>query len=124
MQIVLLLLTQCVWCDHSPPHRCSHGLDTTIDVIPHHGSTDPLIVIKVLEHHGINHDTIMQSLPGVQTAMNQHFLAHAAERAGEGLEMLPGVEHLLMALKVSWSLCLRNGHGAAPTGLDVDDEVG
>jgi hypothetical protein len=29
------------------------GLDTNIDVVEHHGSTDPLIVLKVLEHHGI-----------------------------------------------------------------------
>jgi hypothetical protein len=29
------------------------GLDTHIDIIPHHGGTDPLIAIKVLEHHGI-----------------------------------------------------------------------
>jgi hypothetical protein len=28
-------------------------LDTTIDVVEHHGSTDPLIILKVLEHHGI-----------------------------------------------------------------------
>jgi hypothetical protein len=27
--------------------------DTHIDIIPHHGGTDPLIAIKVLEHHGI-----------------------------------------------------------------------
>ena len=29
------------------------GLDTHIDVVKHHGGTDPLIVVKVLEHHGI-----------------------------------------------------------------------
>lgn len=29
------------------------GLDTHIDIIPHHGGTDPLIVLKVLEHHGV-----------------------------------------------------------------------
>jgi hypothetical protein len=34
------------------------GLDTHIDVIKHHGSTDPLIVIKVLEHHGISKEEV------------------------------------------------------------------
>lgn len=29
------------------------GLDTHIDIIPHHGGTDPLIAIKVLEHCGV-----------------------------------------------------------------------
>jgi hypothetical protein len=29
------------------------GLDTHIDVIKHHGGTDPLIILAVLEHHGI-----------------------------------------------------------------------
>lgn len=28
-------------------------LDTTIDVVPHHGSTDPLILVRVLQHHGV-----------------------------------------------------------------------
>lgn len=30
------------------------NLDTAIEVIKHHGSTDPLILIKVQEHHGIS----------------------------------------------------------------------
>jgi hypothetical protein len=29
-------------------------IDTNIDVVPHHGSTDPLILIKVLQHHGVD----------------------------------------------------------------------
>ena len=29
------------------------GVDTNIDVIKHHGSTDPLILLSVLGHHGI-----------------------------------------------------------------------
>lgn len=29
------------------------GIDTTIDVIPHHGSTDTLILVAVLVVHGI-----------------------------------------------------------------------
>ena len=33
------------------PQVC--GLDTDIDVIKHHGSTDPLILVGILMHHGI-----------------------------------------------------------------------
>jgi len=29
------------------------GIDTNIDVISHHGGTDPLIAVKVMMHHGI-----------------------------------------------------------------------
>jgi phosphoglycolate phosphatase len=28
-------------------------IDTNIDVIKHHGSTDPLILVRILEYHGI-----------------------------------------------------------------------
>lgn len=35
------------------------NLDTNIDVIHHHGSTDPLILVKVLTHaHGIDKETV------------------------------------------------------------------
>ena len=30
-----------------------YGIDTHVDVIQHHGNTDPLILIRVLEYHGI-----------------------------------------------------------------------
>lgn len=30
-----------------------YGLDTNLDVIQHHGNTDPLILIRVAEFHGI-----------------------------------------------------------------------
>jgi hypothetical protein len=33
-------------------------VDTNIDVIKHHGSTDPLILVSVLAHHGIPHDQV------------------------------------------------------------------
>lgn len=29
-----------------------YGIDTDIDVVKHHGSTDPLILVSVLMHHG------------------------------------------------------------------------
>lgn len=34
------------------------GLDTHIDVVHHHGSTDPLILLKVVVHHGIDIETV------------------------------------------------------------------
>lgn len=34
------------------------GVETNIDVIKHHGSTDPLILIGVLEHHGVSHKQV------------------------------------------------------------------
>jgi phosphoglycolate phosphatase len=38
--------------------RSVFGLETNIDVVKHHGSTDPLIVIKVLEFHGITKEQV------------------------------------------------------------------
>lgn len=38
-------------------------LDTNIDVVEHHGSTDPLIVLKVLEHHGIPKEQVRVAFP-------------------------------------------------------------
>ena len=34
------------------------GVDTNIDDIKHHGSTDPLILVSVLAHHGVPHDQV------------------------------------------------------------------
>ncbi|GLC33412.1 hypothetical protein PLESTM_000068400 [Pleodorina starrii] len=82
----------------------SHGfkavfeLDTHIDVISHHGSTDPLIIIKVLEHHGISKDEAMAKLPAVQAEMERYFLAHI-DQAAVGIELLPGVKQLLTELQ-------------------------
>jgi hypothetical protein len=49
------------------------GLDTNIDVVEHHGSTDPLIVLKVLEHHGIPKEQVRL----VWTVILQIALLHA-----------------------------------------------
>jgi hypothetical protein len=37
--------------------------DTHIDVVQHHGSTDPLICIKVLVHYGIPKDEVRHEQP-------------------------------------------------------------
>ena len=87
------------------------GIETTIDVVPHHGSTDPLILVKVLEFHGIDKQTSMEKLPEMQEAMVKHFLERRSE-AGEGLEILPGVVDLLRILKDNddVSICLCTGN--------------
>ena len=87
------------------------GLETNIDVVPHHGSTDPLILVKVLEFHGIPHADAMAKLPEMQQAMIDHFLAHK-DAAATGLEVLPGVVELLTALQArdDVAICLVTGN--------------
>ena len=41
------------------------GVDTNIDVIKHHGSTDPLILVSVLAHHGVPHDQVGMIVSGL-----------------------------------------------------------
>ncbi|PSC72331.1 haloacid dehalogenase [Micractinium conductrix] len=72
-------------------------LDTHIDVVKHHGSTDALILLKVLTHHGVSQEEAAAKLPDLMAAMVEHYLSNAAQ-AGEGLELLPGVQALLEAL--------------------------
>eukprot|EP00798_Chlamydomonas_sp_ICE-L_P001639 gene1639-33030_t len=82
----------------------SHGfktvfdIDTTIDVVQHHGSTDPLIVVKVMEHHGLSREEVMAKLPLVEKAMIEYSQEHTKD-AALGLKILPGVEALLTKLK-------------------------
>lgn len=87
------------------------GIETTIDVVPHHGSTDPLILVKVLEFHGVDKQEAMEKLSRLQAAMVKHFLDRRGE-AGVGLEVLPGVIDLLKALKENddVSICLCTGN--------------
>uniref|UniRef100_A0A383W0B9 Haloacid dehalogenase-like hydrolase n=1 Tax=Tetradesmus obliquus TaxID=3088 RepID=A0A383W0B9_TETOB len=87
------------------------GLDTHIDIIPHHGGTDPLIAIKVLEHCGVPKAEAQGKLKELEAAMVRHFQAHA-DRAGLGLELLPGVEALLEALQARGDVasCLVTGN--------------
>jgi phosphoglycolate phosphatase len=99
-------------------------IDTTIDVVPHHGSTDPLILVKVLEFHGISEEKAMASLPEMQNAMINHFLEHK-DRAATGLEVLPGVVELLTALQErdDVAVCLVTGN-LEPIGWMKMDKLG
>jgi len=77
-------------------------VDTNIDVIKHHGSTDPLILVAVLGHHGVPYDKAMAKLKDMEAAMNDFFLEAAAadpNTAAAGLEVLPGVLELLETLQ-------------------------
>ena len=60
-------------------------------------STDALILLKVLTHHGVSQEEAAAKLPDLMAAMVEHYLSNAAQ-AGEGLELLPGVQALLEAL--------------------------
>eukprot|EP00887_Chlorella_sp_A99_P007702 scaffold20.g7702.t1 len=87
------------------------GIDTSIDVVQHHGSTDPLILVKVLVHHGVPKSEAMERLPQLKQAMVEHYLANK-DRAAEGLEILPGVVELLTALQAreDVAICLVTGN--------------
>eukprot|EP01023_Acetabularia_acetabulum_P045717 TRINITY_DN4646_c1_g1_i4.p2 TRINITY_DN4646_c1_g1~~TRINITY_DN4646_c1_g1_i4.p2 ORF type:complete len:272 (-),score=45.42 TRINITY_DN4646_c1_g1_i4:41-856(-) len=87
------------------------NIDTHIDVIPHHGSTDPLILLAVLEHHGIQMNTSVSKLEDMKDCMNKYVIANQ-EKSSEGLEILPGVDDLLKILKDSENVlvCLVTGN--------------
>jgi hypothetical protein len=52
------------------------GLDTNIDVMKHHGGTDPLILIKVLvDHHKMDKNEVMPKLKEMEKIMTDHYLA-------------------------------------------------
>ena len=101
------------------------GIDTDIDVVKHHGSTDALILLKVLMHHGIDRDEAAAALPALQAAMLAHFAEHAGATAGEGLELLPGVLPLLQALaaRSDVAVCLVTGN-LEPIGWAKMDALG
>jgi hypothetical protein len=52
----------------------------------------------------------MLKLPDVEAAMVEHFEAHV-EKAGVGLELLPGIRELLEAMQVSQGGSGRGGNG-------------
>ena len=88
-------------CTHASTH-VSSGTCTwyTIDAAHmHSGSTDPLIIIMVLEHHGVSREQALQRLPEVEKVMVDYFVANSAN-AAEGIEILPGVAEVLQRLKV------------------------
>lgn len=61
------------------------GLDTTIDVVSHHGSTDKLIIRSVLEFHEIPTERIDNELENVANAMVEYATENVHD-AGNGIE--------------------------------------
>lgn len=47
------------------------GIDTHIDIVKHHGSTDPLILIKVLQVNGIDPEEVRGSRCGVECTQDE-----------------------------------------------------
>lgn len=57
-------------------------IDTHIDVIQHHGGTDPLVLMRVLmEVHGVSKEKCMQRMEDMKTAMLAYYSARK-ERYG------------------------------------------
>lgn len=86
-------------------------IDTHIDVIEHHGGTDPLIIVKVLAHHSIPVQEAMSKLKDVEAAMVEYAQQHVSS-VSVGLELLPGVKDLLELLKAQDNVatCLVTGN--------------
>ncbi|KAG2500409.1 hypothetical protein HYH03_001980 [Edaphochlamys debaryana] len=105
-------------------YKAVFGIDTNIDVVAHHGSTDPLINVMVLEHHGISKDQAMAKLPEVNAAMLEYFAAHR-DQAAMGLELLPGVKQLLTRLQAlpHAATCLVTGN-LEPIGWGKMEKLG
>lgn len=91
--------------------RACFQIDTTLDVIQHHGLTDPLILIKVLQHHGIPTEKAAAKLKEMEAVMIKFYEANA-DKAGMGLETLPGVKQMLEELMARGDVltCLVTGN--------------
>ena len=91
--------------------RTVYGIDTTIDVVSHQGSTDMLISAAVMRHHGLDEETIQERMATHCNAMSQYALERKAD-AADGLELLPGVLELLreLAERTDVVVCLVTGN--------------
>ena len=66
-----------------------------IHEVEHHGGTDPLLLLKVLEHRGAGTSGFSERPGAAQAAM----CAHVAAGGEFGIEILPGVASMLKALR-------------------------
>ena len=74
------------------------GVDANISEVKHAGSTDQLILLHVLLNRGFDKSEVVAKMPELKQAMVEYAEANS-ETAGEGLELLPGVEATLKALQ-------------------------
>lgn len=69
-------------------------VDTHIDVVKHHGGTDPLVLLKVLvEAHGLDKNLVLSKMDEMTACMIDHYVAHKERCAPRLLSSadLPGV---------------------------------
>lgn len=87
------------------------GIETNIDVVQHHGSTDQLIIEAVMRHHGVPDADIRAKMAAACQAMSA-FAVERKSHAADGLELLPGVKTLLEKLSVNpdVAVCLVTGN--------------
>lgn len=60
------------------------GIDTHIDVVKHHGSTDALILLKVLGHHGVPSEQAAARLPELKQASGWRVARGLGREQGRG----------------------------------------
>jgi phosphoglycolate phosphatase len=54
-----------------------YGIGTHIDVVQHHGATDPLVLMKVLvEAHGMQPEDVMAKLDEAKACMVAYYMAN------------------------------------------------
>ena len=72
-----------------------YGLDTSIDVINHHGMTDPEIIIRIVEKYDVDDQFIQSRL---KECMDHMQLQYARIVQSENIVILEGVSDLLTKL--------------------------
>lgn len=79
----------------SKAFRIVYGIDTTIDIINHHGMTDQQIIIEVLKKNGLDEQTIKSKLEECMKVMVDSFNKIVAK---DEIIVLSGVQELLEEL--------------------------
>uniref|UniRef100_A0A7S0QZI5 Phosphoglycolate phosphatase n=1 Tax=Pyramimonas obovata TaxID=1411642 RepID=A0A7S0QZI5_9CHLO len=74
-----------------------HGIDASIDEIPHHGSTDKLVAADTLRHRGVPEEDITTKMDEYISTMIE-YARQNREQASTGIQILPGVIDLLKVL--------------------------
>jgi len=73
----------------------AYGVDTTIDIINHHGMTDQQIIIEVLKKNGLNEQTIKSKIEECMKVMVEFF---SKVVDSDEIVILDGVQELLKEL--------------------------
>ncbi len=73
-----------------------YGVETTIDVIDHHGMTDQQILIDALGKSGVSEEAVLARMERAKTFLGESFLSLLD---GDGISVLPGVRTLLDELE-------------------------